>query len=119
MLFCYSDTKSNQIADMAMIKRSQALIFAYDLHDVDSLKLVFKMYSQAKPLIKSEQIPHFLLGITKDNVNSLTINGVKELKVYQQAEKMAQEEPDCMFKDSHHVIDSRAVAFLKQMLENK
>jgi hypothetical protein len=72
-----------------------------------------------KALIKSEQIPHFLLGITKDNVNSFTINSVKELKVYQQAEKMAQEEPESMFKDSHHVIDSRAVAYLNQMLENK
>ncbi len=31
---------------------------------------------------------------------------------------MAQDEPECMLKDNHHVIDSRGVAYLKQMLKD-
>ena len=50
--FCFAETRSNQITDMDMIKKSEALIFAYDLHDIDSLKLVFKLYNQVKPVIQ-------------------------------------------------------------------
>ena len=31
---------------------------------------------------------------------------------------MAQEETESMLKDNHHVIDSRGVAYLKQMLKD-
>ena len=59
------------------------------------------------------------MGITKDNVSAFTINNVKELKVYQLAQKMAEEEAHSMLKDNHHIIDSRAVAYLKQLQKEK
>ena len=38
MFFYFAETKSNQLTDLDIIKKSDALIFAYDLHDLDSLK---------------------------------------------------------------------------------
>lgn len=38
MFFYFAETKSNQVTDLDIIKKSDALIFAYDLHDLDSLK---------------------------------------------------------------------------------
>ena len=32
---------------------------------------------------------------------------------------MAEEEADSMLKDNHHIIDSRAVAYLKQLQKEK
>ena len=58
------------------------------------------------------------MGITKENVTVFTVNAVNEMKVFKTAEKMALEEKDCLFKDNHHVIDSRGVAYLKQMLKD-
>lgn len=66
----------------------------------------------------AKKIPHFLLGVTKENVTVFTVNAINEMKVYKTAEKMAQEELESMLKDNHHVIDSRGVAYLKQMLKD-
>ena len=52
-------------------------------------------------------------------MSAFTINNVKELKVYQLAQKMAEEKQDSMLKDNHHIIDSRAVAYLKQLQKEK
>ena len=71
-----------------------------------------------KSVILAKKIPHFLLGVTKENVTVFTVNAINEMKVYKTAEKMAQEETESMLKDNHHVIDNRGVAYLKQMLKD-
>jgi hypothetical protein len=85
---------------------AQALIFAYDIHDFSSLKLAFELYNQLKPIIGGEtQIPHYLLGVTKDNLSVNTINQIQELKVYKQAEIMAKAETSSLLQQNHHIID--------------
>jgi hypothetical protein len=46
-----------------------------------------------KPIITGEiPIPHFLLGVTKDNLSVNTIHDIQALKVFKQAEVMAKAE---------------------------
>ena len=74
---------------MKEIKNSQAIIFAYDLNDVDSVKAAFKNYNLAKTTILEGNIPHFLVGVTMDNVSENTIQEMRTLKVFQLADQMA------------------------------
>jgi len=85
---------------------AQACIFAYDLHDVSSLKFAFELYTQLKPIISGDMPkPHYLLGVTKENLSVNTIHDIQALKVYKQAEIMAKAEQASSFAHNHHIID--------------
>ena len=73
---------------------------------MSSLKQVFELYTQLKPIIAGEvPIPHYLLAVTKDNLSVNTIHDIQSLKVFKQAEIMARAEEGSMFVQNHHIID--------------
>lgn len=82
---------NNTLKDLNSLQDSEALLFAYDLHDLDSLKLVFTLYNHLKPTLTQLPIPLFLVAVTKDNVSETSIHDMRTLKVYQLAERMMKE----------------------------
>jgi hypothetical protein len=51
LFFCQAKLIDNKIKDFNQIKDSEALIFAYDLNDSDSLKQSLNYFTQAKKLL--------------------------------------------------------------------
>jgi len=59
-----------------------------------------------KPIISGEITkPHYLVGVTRENLSVNTIHDIQALKVYKQADIMAKAEQGSSFAQNHHIID--------------